>query len=106
MNTARCGDGKLAATETCDDGNAAGGDGCSADCKAVDNGYQCRVPGRRCVPLCGDGIIIGSEKCDDKNTASGDGCSATCLKEPGAECPTPGQPCMVAVCGNGKVRGG
>ncbi|MEP6654966.1 MAG: DUF4215 domain-containing protein, partial [Myxococcales bacterium] len=106
MYTARCGDGKLAATEACDDGNNAGGDGCSADCKAVDSGYQCRVPGRRCVPLCGDGIIIGSEKCDDKNTTSGDGCSATCLKEPGAECPTPGMPCIVALCGNGKVQEG
>lgn len=106
MYTAKCGDGKLAATEACDDGNNAGGDGCSADCKAVDSGYQCRVPGRRCVPLCGDGIIIGSEKCDDKNTTSGDGCSATCLKEPGAECPTAGQPCKVAMCGNGMVQEG
>ncbi|MBC8133483.1 MAG: hypothetical protein H7X95_10930, partial [Deltaproteobacteria bacterium] len=36
----------------------------------------------------------------------GDGCSATCLLEPGATCPTPGQPCTVAVCGNKKVEAG
>ena len=44
------------------------GDGCSADCKTVEAGYECRVPGRACVPLCGDGMKIAGESCDDGNT--------------------------------------
>jgi cysteine-rich repeat protein len=28
-----CGDGMLAATEECDDGNRVSGDGCSSDCR-------------------------------------------------------------------------
>src|SRR5690349_559915 len=52
-----CGNGKLASFEICDDGNVVSGDGCSADCKAIEDGWQCRVPGKRCVPLCGDGKL-------------------------------------------------
>ncbi len=99
-NTAACGDGKLRAAEACDDGNNTDGDGCSADCSAVTPGWQCRVPGKKCVPLCGDGVITGSENCDDGNAVSGDGCSSTCLTEPGASCPTAGMPCSKAECGN------
>ena len=66
-----CGDGILGATEACDDKNTAAGDGCSADCKKVETGYECRVPGRRCVPACGDGKNIGGEACDDGNTTAG-----------------------------------
>ena len=96
-----CGNGILTSDETCDDGNTVSGDGCSADCSTVERGWTCRVPGRRCTPLCGDGIITGGETCDDGNSQSGDGCSSTCQLEPGADCPTPGQPCKLAVCGNG-----
>jgi len=101
MYTAKCGDGVLTSNETCDDGNNNNNDGCSADCMMVDPGWECRVPGRKCVPKCGDGKITATEQCDDGNTDSGDGCSSTCLKEPGADCPTPGQKCNIAVCGNG-----
>ena len=104
--TAKCGDGILTATETCDDGNTVGGDGCSADCTTIEDGYECRVPGKKCTPKCGDGKLIGSETCDDGNTVSGDGCSSTCQLEPGATCPTLGQPCIKAVCGNGKQENG
>jgi len=31
----RCGDGRLDASEVCDDGNTVGGDGCAADCKSL-----------------------------------------------------------------------
>ena len=72
--------------EACDDMNTTAGDGCSADCKKVETGYECRVPGRRCVPACGDGKIIGGEACDDGNTTPDDGCSPTCAVEPGATC--------------------
>ena len=46
-----CGDGMLGSSETCDDGNKTDGDGCSGDCKKIDTGYECRVPGRRCTFL-------------------------------------------------------
>ena len=72
-----CGNGLLTSDEACDDGNKVSGDGCSADCKTVEPGWQCRVPGKKCVPLCGDGIITSTEKCDDGNAVSGDGCSST-----------------------------
>jgi fibro-slime domain-containing protein len=101
-----CGNGLLTSDEACDDGNKVSGDGCSADCKTVEPGWQCRVPGKRCVPLCGDGKLTGSETCDDGNAVSGDGCSSTCLTEPGANCSAPGQPCIKSVCGNGKVEPG
>jgi fibro-slime domain-containing protein len=103
-----CGDGILGATEACDDGNAAGGDGCSADCKSVDTGFECRVPGRPCVPACGDGKKIGGEACDDGNQTAGDGCSAVCQVEPGATCSGPDggkSTCTASVCGNGKLEG-
>ena len=101
---AKCGDGKLTSTETCDDGNKDNGDGCSADCQKVEDGYECRVPGKKCTPKCGDSKKIGSESCDDGNDKSGDGCSSTCQVEPGADCPELGKACNKAECGNGKVE--
>ena len=106
-----CGDSILGASEACDDGNKTAGDGCSADCKTVESGYECRVPGRKCVPACGDNMIVGGEQCDDANTMNGDGCSATCQVEPGAACPktasggpAPGK-CTPTICGNGMKEG-
>ena len=89
-----CGDGVRAAPELCDDGNVLGGDGCAGDCMAVEPGWHCRVPGRRCVPICGDQLIVGGETCDDGNLFDGDGCSSTCLTESGA-----------AFCGDGVIEG-
>jgi cysteine-rich repeat protein len=65
--------------ESCDDGNRAGGDGCSATCL---------------VEACGNGVREGAESCDDGNVAAGDGCSATCSVE-----------VATAVCGNGVREG-
>jgi fibro-slime domain-containing protein len=96
-----CGDGVLTPPEACDDGNTTSGDGCSGDCKSVDPGWQCRVPGKPCIPLCGDGKITGTEQCDDGNTTPGDGCSATCQLEPGASCTGMPSVCTIATCGNG-----
>jgi cysteine-rich repeat protein len=60
----------------CDDGNQAGGDGCS--------------PG--CAPEgCGDGVTQQGEACDDGNLLDGDGCSSVC---------------NVEFCGDGVVQGG
>ena len=58
-----CGDGRLGGLEQCDDGNAAAGDGCRADCTAE---------------LCGDGVLDASEQCDDGNDDPADKCTNTC----------------------------
>jgi len=103
--SAVCGDGKLASVEACDDFNTVGGDGCSADCRMVEDGWQCRVPGKHCVAFCGDGkIMAGAENCDDNNAVSGDGCSSTCLTEPGYDCSS--GVCVASDCGNGVVEVG
>jgi fibro-slime domain-containing protein len=107
VRNANCGDGVLTPPEACDDGNKTGGDGCSADCKMVEPGWQCRVPGKPCIPLCGDGKVISpQEQCDDGNTTAGDGCSSTCQLEPGASCTGMPSVCTVAQCGNGIVEMG
>ena len=70
-----CGNGAADGTESCDDGNAASGDGCSSTC-AIEAGYECPVPGAACLAVaCGDGIVAGDEDCDDGNNVEGDGCS-------------------------------
>ena len=68
-----CPDGVLEVGEECDDGNAVGGDGCSAACV---------------LEFCGDGSTqMGlGEECDDGNTAAGDGCDPDCIVEVSQEC--------------------
>ncbi|MGK3959898.1 DNRLRE domain-containing protein [Sorangium sp. So ce1667] len=80
-----CGDGVIGGSEICDDGNAAGGDGCGADC-ATENGFACGGAPSVCVTSCGDGIVAGAEECDDRNSTAGDGCSAACAVERGYTC--------------------
>ncbi|MFN0246236.1 MAG: DUF4215 domain-containing protein [Kofleriaceae bacterium] len=66
-----CGNGDVdIATEDCDDGNAVGGDGCSAVCRNE----------------CGNGSVDGDERCDDGNLVAGDGCDLRCLVEAGFSC--------------------
>jgi cysteine-rich repeat protein len=48
--SAACGNGLLETGETCDDGNPAGGDGCSASCQDEVGGGCCGVAGRPAVP--------------------------------------------------------
>lgn len=99
--TASCGDGVLAASEACDDGNTDAGDGCSGQC-VLEAGFNCFVPGSACV-ACGDGLRDPLEGCDDGNLSAGDGCSASCTLEAGARCELPGQPCTL--CGDGVAEG-
>ena len=109
-----CGNGRLDPGEACDDGNAIPGDGCSADCTAVELGWECTLPPRwPCSPICGDGVRAGDESCDDGNIFDGDGCSARCLTEPGWDC-TNGSCLPVSAgdagvegsyCGDGEVNG-
>jgi virginiamycin B lyase len=108
---ARCGNGRLEATEECDDGNDVDCDGCSTRCTLVTG--------------CGDGVRCGAEACDDGNLDDCDGCSGSCLPEPGLRCgdgivnetcgevcdpPVPGRcsdTCLpVAACGNGLLDPG
>jgi fibro-slime domain-containing protein len=98
-----CGNGVLEKQELCDDGNTKPGDGCASDCK-TEIGWQCRTPGKPCVPRCGDGQITATESCDDGDVISGNGCSSTCQIEPGWTCQSGA--CTRSVCGNGKVEQG
>ncbi len=41
------------------------------------------------------------ESCDDGNADAGDGCNASCEVEPGWVCDYSGEPCRLAVCGDG-----
>jgi len=61
-----CGDDFQEGAEECDDGNTAGGDGCSEICN---------------IEICGNGVVDEGEECDDGNTFSEDGCSSFCLLE-------------------------
>ena len=102
-----CGDGRVAETESCDDGNAKAGDGCDAKC-AVEPGWACPTPGLRCqASKCGDGIIAGAEECDYKPGLPVTGCSATtCRIEPNYDCDPKTLTCNVVSCGDGKVQRG
>jgi fibro-slime domain-containing protein len=104
-----CGDGVLAATEACDDGNGVSGDGCARDCALIEQGFECAIAGEDCVrsDVCGDAIVTGLETCDDGNEVGMDGCSGSCFIERDFACPVPGMPCFsTAVCSDGKVSGG
>ncbi|MGE5787764.1 MAG: DUF4215 domain-containing protein [Myxococcales bacterium] len=105
VDTSRCGNGSLEKAETCDDGNTVNGDGCSSKC-TLEQGWQCRVAGRSCMPACGDGLITAGEECDDGNGDSGDGCSSSCRREPGYSCAGTPSKCKRAVCGNGVAEAG
>ncbi|HMA96830.1 MAG TPA: DUF4215 domain-containing protein [Polyangiaceae bacterium] len=123
-----CGNGLQEEGEACDDGAATSaglagapgalgvagasqqsvyqtksGDGCSADCKAVEEGYVCPQPGKPCIPsqVCGDKKISGTENCDDGNAVAGDGCSNACRVESGWTCPFLGARCVASQCGDG-----
>ncbi|KPK16641.1 MAG: hypothetical protein AMJ62_04650 [Myxococcales bacterium SG8_38] len=101
-----CGDGTREAIEACDDGNAVGADGCSADCMTIEEGYRCPTVGVLCVPIvCGDSRIDPPETCDDGNVSGDDGCSSSCQRQDGWSCPLPGVACMATQCGDGIIAG-
>jgi predicted ribosomally synthesized peptide with SipW-like signal peptide len=100
-----CGNGTIQPlTESCDDGNTVGGDGCSATC-SVEYGYNCNGSPSTCVTICGDGRVAGSEACDDEDANSGDGCSNVCQIESGWQCSGEPSACeeiqATEICGNG-----
>jgi len=101
---AACGNGVTEPPESCDDGNAAAGDGCDASCM-VETGFSCAGMPSVCTAGCGDGAVGGSETCDDGNLVGGDGCDSTCRVELGWTCTGSPSSC-VAICGDSRVVGG
>lgn len=104
-----CGDGALNDDEQCDDGGEEGGDGCSANCLVVEQGYECLTPGAACslAAICGDSLQLLDEQCDDGNTEPDDGCTPNCRIEANFTCPVPGERCVSSViCGDGVISGG
>lgn len=101
-----CGNGILTPNKTCDDGNTESGDGCAGDCKSIESGWICPVPGKKCIPECGNGKVELGKGCDDGNQNNDDGCSATCQSEPGWTCTGAPSKCTEAQCGNGIVETG
>jgi fibro-slime domain-containing protein len=101
-----CGDGTRTDNEACDDGNRVSGDGCAADCLAIEAGFSC-PPGKPCLKYarCGDSIVADSEACDDGNTNAGDGCSASCQLEIGFKCAGVPSKCSATTCGDHKQEG-
>jgi cysteine-rich repeat protein len=102
---ASCGNWKVEPGEQCDDGNAVGGDGCSAVCR-VESGYDCPPPGLACFARCGNGHVdpeevcdsglVGSECCaeDCKSVISGPPCTL-CAAAPREDCRQAGVAALV-----------
>jgi cysteine-rich repeat protein len=82
----RCGDGRAAGSEQCDDANRVEGDGCDSNC---------RFSG------CVNGVKDATEECDDGNAVDGDGCDSNCTETrcgngivtAGEECDPPSATC-------------
>jgi fibro-slime domain-containing protein len=84
-----CGDGVVAGSEQCDDGNRIPFDGCSPTCT-----IETMCKGGACIATCGDGLVSETEECDDGNRVNGDGCDRNCKLEPdsGFDCALSDQP--------------
>ena len=113
VGEAECGNRIVETGEICDDGNTVSNDGCSADCKSVEEGYECSKTGGSCTKInkpqpdkCGNQLLDENEACDDGNTTGGDGCSADCSTvEDNYICNRVGRPCIPAGCGNSVTDG-
>ncbi len=100
-----CGDGYVASSEGCDDGNQVDDDGCSNACKSANCGDGVKGPDEQCddgnqvdtdectnlckTPFCGDGNLGAGEACDDGANNSLD---KACLPD-----------CKQNICGDGNV---
>lgn len=88
-----CGDGKVKASEACDDGNHTDGDGCSQSC-TIESGYACAGNPSACADIdectaptavCGKTAICqnlpGSYSCNCKAGFEGDGLTCSDVDE-------------------------
>ncbi len=103
-----CGDGVVSDVESCDDGNTASSDGCSATCRR-EPGWACSGTRSTCTPVCGDGLLRAGETCDDGNALADDGCGSTCVIETGWSCTEPTAATASKcgpICGDGLILGG
>lgn len=82
-----CGNGRLEASEECDDGNLIDGDSCNSICR---------------IEECLNGIVDDGEQCDDGNTFDDDNCNNICEKQ---ECGDSIKNRLVEECDNGKQCG-
>ncbi len=73
MQVPLCGDGIIAADETCDDDNTVDGDYCNADCSTV-------------TGKCGDRVIQENEVCDLNLVAANHQCVNNCTEEIVPDC--------------------
>ncbi len=104
-----CGNEIIESGEACDDGNKESGDGCSADCQSIEDGFTCTIVENKSICTksvnCGNSEVDDGEVCDDGNTEDGDGCSADCQTiEEGYICPDAGYDCVPEGCGNGYLE--
>jgi cysteine-rich repeat protein len=75
---------------------------CGACGLVCDLGLSCSMG--VCAAKCGNSLLEGMEACDDGNTTANDGCDAACQVEAAFACPSAGEPCLVAECGDGVVQ--
>ncbi len=62
-----CGNSIIETGETCDDGDASGGDGCSGDCQ--NEGCVAQTPGYPSVALCDDGDPCSADSCNNATSS-------------------------------------
>lgn len=74
-----CGDGVIAGSEECDDGNADPDDGCAPTC-SVEGGWSCTGQPSVCTTICGDAICTGGENLEN----CPDDCAVPAVSEWGA----------------------
>ncbi len=96
-----------AEVEVCDDGTAADGKGCKADCSGDEFGWLCTLPGSygksNCAATCTydaattNWPINTPFECNDGNVAPADGCLG-CMLEVGWVCDTSGNPTAITTC--------
>lgn len=69
-----CGDGRLQTHETCDDGNRADGDGCSARCQ-IEDGHLCRGLPSRCGLATRTALVDAAAACPGNGTVEAPFCA-------------------------------
>jgi cysteine-rich repeat protein len=75
-----CGDSLIGSSEDCDDGNAAPGDGCGADC-LIESGFTCTGQPSACGDV--DECATNADNCDANATCANTPGSFVCACNPG-----------------------